>query len=64
MNKYVLKSVCQDEVMQYFKEMPSMHGQIDDEELEEVSNYIYDFEAETIKILGTHDENNKSKKGI
>lgn len=37
------KSVCLDEVMVYFETMPSMKGQITQEEIEEVSEYLYDF---------------------
>ena len=46
------KSICLDEVMKYFKEMPSMHGKVSEEELEEVSNYIYDYETDMIQKIG------------
>lgn len=46
------KSICLVEVMKHFNEMPSMQGQITEEELEEVSNYIYDFELDMIKKIG------------
>jgi len=51
-NPNINKSVCLDDVMKYFKEMPSMQGEVSEEELEEVSNYIYDFERDMIKKIG------------
>lgn len=41
------KSVCMDVVMEHFETMPSLEGKIDDEELEEVNEYIYNFDKET-----------------
>ena len=38
------KSVCLKEVMQAFKTMPSMKGEISEEALEEVIEYIYHFD--------------------
>ena len=43
------KSVCLDDVMQHFKTMISLKGQISEEELEEVSTYIYDSENKAMR---------------
>lgn len=42
------KSLCLDDVMQHFKTMPSLKGKITEDELEEVSTYIYDSENKII----------------
>ncbi|HEY9190741.1 MAG TPA: thioredoxin family protein [Sulfurovum sp.] len=51
-SEYVLhpdreKSLCLDDVMQYFQTMPSLKGKVTEEELEAVSAYIYDLEKES-----------------
>lgn len=43
------KSVCLEDVLQHFETMPGMKGKVSDEELEEVSNYIYDAETKVLK---------------
>lgn len=43
------KSLCLDDVMQYFKTMPSLKGQITEDELEEVSTFIYEYDTKMIK---------------
>ena len=43
------KSVCLEDVMQHFKTMPSLKGKVSEEELEEVSTYIYDAEKKTLE---------------
>ncbi len=48
-SEYVLhpdrdKSLCLAEVMQHFRTMPSLKGKITEDELEDVSTYIYDSE--------------------
>lgn len=50
------KSVCLEDVMQHFKTMPSLKGKISEEELEEVSTYIYDAEEKILKEKGVHYE--------
>lgn len=42
------KSVCLRDVIQYFDTMPSMKGQITEEELASVSEYIYDFDKKVV----------------
>jgi len=49
MSDYVLnpdrdKSVCLADVMKHFKTMPSLKGQISEDELEAVGEYLYDFD--------------------
>jgi len=49
MSDYVLhpdrdKSVCLDDVMKHFKTMPSLKGKITEDELDEVGEYLYDFD--------------------
>ncbi len=46
------KSLCLPDVMQHFKTMPSLKGKITDDELEEVSTYIYDAEKKILKEKG------------
>lgn len=43
------KSVCLPEVIKYFETMPSMKGQLSDNEIEVVSEFLYDYENELIK---------------
>ncbi len=50
------KSVCLPDVMQHFETMPSMKGKISDDELEEVSTYIYDAEKKVLEEKGIHYE--------
>lgn len=50
------KSVCLADVLQHFKTMPSLKGKITEEELEEVSNYIYDAEKKVPKEKGVQYE--------
>jgi len=38
------KSLCLDEVMAFFQTMPSLKGKVSEEELEEIGNYLYDFD--------------------
>jgi thioredoxin-related protein len=50
MSDYVIhpdkdKSVCLDDVMVHFKTMPSLKGKVDEDDLEEISTYLYDFDA-------------------
>ncbi len=60
-SEYVLhpdrqKSLCLDEVMQSFQTMPSLEGKINEEELEAVSTYIYDFDEKVIAEKGVQYE--------
>ncbi len=50
------KSVCLRDVIQYFDTMPSMKGQISEEELESVSAYIYDFDQKVVAEKGVKHE--------
>ncbi len=50
------KSVCLEDVMLHFKTMPSLKGKISEEELEEVSTYIYDAEKKTLEEKGVQYE--------
>lgn len=43
------KSLCLADVMQHFKTMPSLKGQVTEDELEAVSTFIYDFDTKMIK---------------
>ena len=43
------KSICLPEVIQYFETMPSMKGQLSDDEIEAVSEFLYDYESKLIK---------------
>lgn len=45
----IQKSVCMDEVKEAFGVMPSMKGQISDEELEAVAEYIYHYDVNMVK---------------
>ena len=54
MSDYVIhpdssKSVCLDDVMQYFQTMPSLKGKVSDEELEGIGEYLYDFDDKMMK---------------
>jgi hypothetical protein len=46
------KSLCLEDVMKHFKTMPSLKGKISEEELEEVSTYIYDAEKKILEEKG------------
>ncbi len=46
------KSLCLEDVMQHFKTMPSLEGKISEEELEDVSTYIYDAEKKVLEEKG------------
>ncbi len=50
------KTVCLRDVIQYFDTMPSMKGQISEEELESVSEYIYDFDKKVVTEKGVKHE--------
>ena len=61
MSDYVIhpdkdKSVCLDDVMRYFKTMPSLKGKVSDDELEEIGTYLYDFDTNMVKKKGVHFE--------
>lgn len=43
------KSLCLTDVMQHFETMPSLKGQVTEDELEEVSNFIYEYDTKMIK---------------
>ncbi|MEA3433681.1 MAG: thioredoxin family protein [Campylobacterota bacterium] len=43
------KSVCLPDVIKYFETMPSMKGQLSDDETEAVSEFLYDYESKLIK---------------
>ncbi len=43
------KSICMPEVIQYFETMPSMKGQLTEDEIEAVSEFLYDYENQLIK---------------
>lgn len=50
------KSVCLEDVMHHFKTMPSLKGKISEEELEEVSTYIYNAEKKILEEKGVQYE--------
>ncbi len=50
------KTVCLRDVIQYFDTMPSMKGQISEEEIEAVSEYIYDFDKKIVAKKGVKHE--------
>jgi len=55
MSDYVIhpdssKSVCLDDVMQYFQTMPSLKGKVTDDELEIIGDYLYDFDDKMTKV--------------
>ena len=55
MSDYVIhpdssKSVCLDDVMQYFQTMPSLKGKVTDDELETIGDYLYDFDDKMTKV--------------
>ena len=61
MSDYVMhpdrdKSVCLDDVMQFFKTMPSLKGKVTEEELDEIGTYLYDFDTNMVKKKGVHFE--------
>jgi len=43
------KSVCLPDVMKYFETMPSMKGELNTEEIEAVSTFLYDYEKKLIR---------------
>ena len=43
------KSVCLEDVLQHFKTMPSLKGQVTEDELEEIGTYLYDFDNVVVK---------------
>lgn len=43
------KSVCLPDVIKYFETMPSMKGQLSEDEIEAVSEFLYEYENELIK---------------
>lgn len=43
------KSVCMPEVIKYFETMPSMKGQLSEDEVEAVSEFIYEYENHVIE---------------
>jgi len=43
------KSVCMDEVLEAFETMPSLKGQISQEDVEEVAEYIYHFDKNSLR---------------
>ena len=50
------KTVCLRDVIQYFDTMPSMKGQISEDELASVSEYIYDFDKKVVAEKGVKHE--------
>lgn len=50
------KSVCLEDVMQHFKTMTTLKGKITEEEIEEVSTYIYDAEKKILEDKGVQYE--------
>lgn len=49
------KSMCIDETLKYFSTMPSLDGKITENELEAVSNYLYDVYQQDTNIKGKID---------
>ena len=43
------KSICLPEVIQHFETMPSMKGKLTEDEIEAVSEFLYDYESRLIK---------------
>ena len=43
------KSICMPEIIQFFDTMPSMKGQITDEEISEVTSFIYDYDEKMVQ---------------
>jgi len=43
------KSICMPEVIQYFETMPSMKGQLSTDEMEAVSEFLYDYESNLLE---------------
>lgn len=43
------KSLCLADVMQHYKTMPSLKGEVTEDELEEVSTFIYEYDTKMIK---------------
>ncbi len=42
------KSICRSEIMKYFDTMPSMKGKLTEDEIDAVSNFIYDYDDKMI----------------
>lgn len=54
MSDYVIhpdkdKSVCLDDVMQHFETMPSLKGKVNEDALEAIGTYLYDFDTAVVK---------------
>jgi len=72
MSDYVIhpdssKSVCLDDVMQYFQTMPSLKGKVTDDELETIGDYLYDFDdkmtkAKSVQYAGFDEALKRAKK--
>ncbi len=72
MSDYVIhpdkdKSVCLDDVMRYFKTMPSLKGKVSEDALEIIGEYLYAFDekvvkAKSIKYEGFDEALNRAKK--
>ncbi len=58
------KSLCKDDVARFFDTMPSMKGKITQDEIDEVVEYIYDYESNLIKhkSISYHSFNEAIKK--
>ncbi len=59
MSDYVIKpdrdkSVCLDDVMQFFKTMPSLKGTISQKDLNLIGDYLYDFDKNRVAKKGVH----------
>jgi len=72
MSDYVIhpdssKSVCLDDVMQYFQTMSSLKGKVTDDELETIGDYLYDFDdkmtkAKSVQYAGFDEALKRAKK--
>ncbi|QOR61487.1 thioredoxin family protein [Sulfurovum sp. ST-21] len=51
------KSLCLKDVIQYFDVMPSMKGEISEEEIAAVSKFIYDYDKKSVDEHTVHYEN-------
>lgn len=61
MSDYVIhpdrdKSVCLDDVMHFFKTMPSLKGKVSEDELDDIGTYLYDFDSHIVREKGLHFE--------
>ena len=50
------KSVCMDDVIKHFDTMPSMKDKIDDDEIEAVNEYIYDYDKNLLEAKKVKNE--------